>query len=76
MGFLKGFGTFVLGLLLFLSLSIFGMAFMLNSTVLSPGFVKKQVDRIDISAVARDIADQQIKRVFACRAVLFKRRCL
>lgn len=61
MGFLKGFGAFVLGFLLFLSLSIFGMAFMLNSTLLSPGFVKQQVDRIDISAVARDIADQQIK---------------
>lgn len=61
MSFLKGFGTFVLGFLLFISLSIFGMAFMLNSTVLSPGFVKKQVDRIDISGAARDIADQQIQ---------------
>ncbi len=61
MGFLKGFGAAILGLLLFFSLTVFGTAYMLNSTLLSPGFVKKQVNRIDISAVARDIADQQIQ---------------
>lgn len=60
MGFLKGFGTFVLGFLLFLSLSIFSVAFLLNSTVLNPDFVTRQVDRIDISAVARDVAEKQI----------------
>jgi hypothetical protein len=59
--FLKGFGTFVLGLLLFISISVFGLAFVLHGTLLSPGFVKKQVDRIDISGVARDLADQQIQ---------------
>ncbi len=61
MGFLKGFGTFVLGFLLFLSLSVFSVAFLLNSTVLNPDFVTRQVDRIDVSAVARDVADEQIK---------------
>jgi hypothetical protein len=58
--FLKGFGTFLLGLLLFLSLSVFSVAFVLNSTVLNPGFITRQVDRLDISAVARDIAEKEI----------------
>ena len=61
MRFLKGFGAAILGLLLFFSLTVFGIAYMLNSTLLSPGFVKKQVNRIDIAAVAKDIADQQIQ---------------
>ena len=61
MRFLKGFGAAILGLLLFFSLTVFGIACMLNSTLLSPGFVKKQVNRIDISAVAKDIGDQQIQ---------------
>jgi hypothetical protein len=60
MGFLKGFGTFVLGFLLFLSLTVFSLAFLLNSTLLNPDFVTRQVDRIDISAVARDVAEKQI----------------
>jgi len=61
MGFLKGFGTFVLGFLLFLSLSVFSVAFLLNSTLLNPDFVTRQVDRIDISSLARDVAEKQIK---------------
>jgi hypothetical protein len=60
MSFLKGFGTFILSFLLFLSLSVFGIAFVLNSTVLNPGFITRQVDRLDIPAVARDIAEKQI----------------
>jgi hypothetical protein len=60
MNFLKGFGTVILGLLLFLSLSVFSVAFVLNSTVLNAGFVTRQVDRLDISAVARDVAEKQI----------------
>jgi hypothetical protein len=60
MNFLKGFGTFILSLLLFLSLSVFSIAFVLNSTVLNPGFITRQVDRLDISAVARDVAESQI----------------
>jgi hypothetical protein len=59
--FLKAFGASILGLLLFFSLVVFSLAFMLNSTILSPSFVKKQVNRIDLSAVAKDIADQQIQ---------------
>jgi hypothetical protein len=60
LGFLKSFGTVVLGFLFFLSLSVFSLAFLLNSTLLSPGFVKAQVNRIDVSAVARDLTEKQI----------------
>ncbi len=60
MNFLKGFGTFMLGLLLFLSLTVFSVAFILHSTVLNPGFITRQVDRLDISAVARDVAEEEI----------------
>jgi hypothetical protein len=57
---LKGFGVAILSLLLFLSLSVFGMAFMLKSTVLNPDFVASQVDKIDISALARELSEKQI----------------
>ena len=40
---------------------VFAVAFILNGTVLSPGFVKNQVNRIDVSGLTRDIADQQIQ---------------
>jgi uncharacterized membrane protein len=60
MKFLKGFGTFVLGFLLFLSLSLFSIAFLIHSTVLSPGFVTKEVNKVDIPAVARDIAEERL----------------
>ena len=36
MKFLKGLGLTLLGFLLFLSLSIFSLAFLLNSTILNP----------------------------------------
>ena len=57
---LKGFGVGILSFLLFLSLSVFGMAFMLNSTLLNPDFVAAQVDRIDVSALVQEIAEEQV----------------
>jgi len=58
--FLKGLGTFFCSFLLFLSLSVFSVAFLLHSTLLNPDFVASQVDKIDISSLARDIAEKQI----------------
>jgi hypothetical protein len=58
--FLKGLGTFVCSFLLFLALGIFSLAYMLHSTVLSADFVNKQVNRIDISSIAHDVAEKQI----------------
>ncbi|MBN1176237.1 MAG: hypothetical protein JXA51_01015 [Dehalococcoidales bacterium] len=56
MNVLKGLGTAILSLLLFLCLSVFSIAFLLQSTVLNPDFVVKQVDRIDVSEIADEFA--------------------
>jgi hypothetical protein len=60
MKFLKGFALFILGSLLFLSLSTFGIAFMLNQTILNPDFIVSQVERLDITSLAEDMLSQQI----------------
>ena len=60
MNVLKGFGLGILSFLLFLSLSVFGIAFMLNSTLLNPDFVTSEVDKIDVSALVIELAEEQI----------------
>ena len=60
MKFLKGFALFILGTLLFLSLFIFGPAFMLNQTILNTDFITSQVNRLDITSLAGDILSQQL----------------
>jgi len=60
MKFLKGFALFILGSLLFLSLSTFGIAFMLNQTILNPDFVVSQVNKLDIASIAGDMLSEQI----------------
>jgi len=60
MNVLKGFGLGILSFLLFLSLSVFGIAFMLNSTLLNPDFVTSEVDKIDVSALVIEMAEEQI----------------
>jgi hypothetical protein len=60
MKFLKGFALFILGSLLFLSLTTFGIAFMLNQTILNPDFIVSQVDRLDITSLAEDMLSEQI----------------
>jgi len=60
MKFLRGLGLTLLSLLLFLSLYIFGLAFLLNNTVLSPKFITSEVDRLDVSSLAEEVISQQI----------------
>lgn len=72
MKFLKGLGTVVCSFLFFLALSIFSVAFMLHSTALSADFVKKQVNKIDISSVAHDIAEKQIGKELPADAAILK----
>jgi len=60
MKFLKGFALFILGSLLFLSLFTFGIAFMLNQTILNPDFIVSQVERLDIPSLAEDMLSEQI----------------
>jgi hypothetical protein len=57
---LKGIATSILSLILFLSLSIFSLAFMLHGTVLNQDFVTAQVDKMPISELTRDFADEII----------------
>ena len=60
MNFLKGLTLSLLGLLLFLSLSVFGIAFTLNSTLLNPDFVVSEVDKIEVAPLVRGIVGEQI----------------
>ena len=56
----KGLAVGILSFLLFLSLAIFCVAFTLNSTMLNPEFVVSEVDKIDVSSLTREIAEEQI----------------
>ncbi|MHB8105247.1 MAG: hypothetical protein ACYDG5_06885, partial [Dehalococcoidales bacterium] len=60
MGFFKGFITAILGIIFFIILTVFGVAFMVHGTALSADFVSTQVDKIPISAIARDITKDQL----------------
>ncbi len=60
MKFVKGLALSLLSFLLFLSLSIFGLAFLLNQTILNPDFVVSELDRLDISSLAKELLSEQI----------------
>ena len=60
MKFLKGLAISLLSFLLFLSLSIFGFSFMLNSTILNPDFVTAELDNLDVSSLAGEVLSQQV----------------
>ncbi len=60
MKFLKGLALSLLSILLFLSLSVFGMVLTINQTVLNPDFVASQVDKMDISSLAGEFISEQI----------------
>ncbi len=57
---LKGLATAVLGFLIFLSLTVFGIAYLLHATLLNPDFITSQVDSIDVPAVVRDVFEEQV----------------
>lgn len=57
---LKGVTIAVLSLLLFLSLSVFGTAFTLKATLLDPDFFVAEVQKIDITSLAGELADRAI----------------
>ncbi len=60
MKFLKGLALTLLSFLLFLSLSIFSLAFLLNSTILSPDFITSELDRLEISPLVEEIINEQM----------------
>ncbi len=55
MTFLKNLALSLFSFLLFLSLSIFASAFMLNNTLLDPDFVTSEINRLDISSLAGEL---------------------
>lgn len=55
MGVARGCAVGVLAVLLFLTLVIFGVAYTVNATLLNPGFITKQIDRVDVSGLAGDV---------------------
>ncbi len=54
MNFLRNLALSLLSFLLFLSLSIFGLAFMLNKTLLDPDFVTAELNRLDTLSLTRE----------------------
>ena len=60
MKFLKGLVLGLLSFFLFLSLSIFGLVFMLNQTLLNPGFITSELDNLDVSSLAGELISEQI----------------
>ena len=60
MSLLKGLLATILTMLLFFSLAVFSTLFMLRITLLDPDFVVAQVDRLDVSALAREMIEEQV----------------
>jgi len=56
---LKGLAIGLLSFLLFWSLSIFGIAFLLNQTILNPNFVTSQLDKLDVATLVEEIISEQ-----------------
>lgn len=60
MNFLKAFGLAILGVLLFISLSFFGLMFTIHQTILNPDFTVSQLERLETASLAKDIVRDQI----------------
>jgi len=59
MNFLKSLAITVLTFILFLSLALFGTVFALNSTLLDPDFVAAEADKIPVSALVKEMTEEQ-----------------
>ena len=55
MTFLKNLALSLLSFILFLSLSIFGLAYMLNQTILNPDFVTSELNRLEVSQLTEEL---------------------
>ncbi|MBN1692710.1 MAG: hypothetical protein JW845_04050 [Dehalococcoidales bacterium] len=60
MGVLRSLAVSILSFILFLTLAVFSIAFMLKGTVLNYDFVSDQVDKVPITDIARDFGDEVI----------------
>lgn len=59
MDILKNVVLILLSFILFLSLCIFGLAFMLDRTVLNPRFSTSEIDRLDFPLLVEEVLDEQ-----------------
>jgi len=59
MKILKGLAISLLSSLLFLSLSIFGILFLLNQTILNPNFISSELDKLDVAALVVEVLSEQ-----------------
>jgi hypothetical protein len=60
MNFLKAFGLAILGVLLFMSLSLFGLVFTIDQTFLNRDFTVAQVEKLDKVTLTKDIIRGQV----------------
>jgi len=60
MKFLKALGVSLLSFLLFLSLAIFGLAFMVHQTILNPGFITAEINKLDLPAITEEFIGEQV----------------
>ena len=60
MKFIKGLVVSLLSLLLFLSLSVFGLVFTLNQTILNPDLLVSQLNRLDLPLLVEEVLVEQI----------------
>jgi hypothetical protein len=58
MGVLKGLSLGILGFLLFISLLVFGIAYTVNGTALSPAFITKEINKVDVSQIVGDFLEE------------------
>jgi len=61
MDFLKGLAVGLLNFLLFLSLSAFGLVFMLNQTILDPDFVTAEVDTLELAPLVQELVEEELR---------------
>jgi hypothetical protein len=54
MKILKGFALAILGFLLFISLSVFGLAFTVKQTVLNPNFLAAEINKIPLTSLVQN----------------------
>ena len=55
MKIIKGIGLALLGLILSLSITVFGMAYTVNSTVLNPKFIRTEINELDIPTLVKEL---------------------
>jgi hypothetical protein len=57
---LRGMALGLVGFFLFIALPILGLAFTINSTLLSPQFITSEIDKLDITTAAQEVLAEQL----------------